>query len=203
MAVWGVRVRRLVEDLMELAGGLGLEGRREFRTRDRTRIDFAFTLGARRLLAVEFEGSRKWLFARVLYNAVKAHRAEFPAILFVYPYRDLPKAGRSWVPDYVEGTLGLRLGLCHPKRCVEAARVMLSVLSDQLGMEIDRHDEEEGEGWTVVVGAESWTRLWEASPNPSVGRGRVKSKRKRRTTAKTKRGVRRGGGGSYPFVTGC
>jgi len=182
-----VRVKRLVEGLMELAGELGVEGWREFRTRDHTRIDFAFTLGARRLLAVEFEASRKWLFARVLYNAVKAHRAEFPALLFVYPYRDLPRAGRSWVPEYVEGSLGLKLGLCHPKRCVEAARLMLS---EQLGLEQGRGEggEIEGEehgagGWTVVVGVEGW-RLWESNSPAKVGRSSGRGRARRRKKKK-------------------
>ncbi|MDO8123551.1 MAG: hypothetical protein Q6364_04145, partial [Candidatus Hermodarchaeota archaeon] len=93
-----MRVKALVAGLKELVEELGIEGWHEFRTPDRTRIDFAVTQSSNRLLAVEFERSRKWLFARVLYNSVKAQRAEFPAILFVYPFYDLPRAGRSWVP---------------------------------------------------------------------------------------------------------
>lgn len=120
-----MRIKGLVAGLTELVAELGVEGWREFRTPDRTRIDYAITKGSQRLLAVEFEQSRKWLFARVLYNAVKAQRAEFPAILFVYPFYDLPRAGRSWVPNYVEDTLGLRLALCHPRDCMPATRALI------------------------------------------------------------------------------
>ncbi|MFW9934123.1 MAG: hypothetical protein ACFFDU_01155 [Candidatus Thorarchaeota archaeon] len=120
-----MRIKGLVAGLTGLVAELGVEGWREFRTPDRTRIDYAITKGSQRLLAVEFERSRKWLFARVLYNAVKAQRAEFPAILFVYPFYDLPRAGRSWVPNYVEDTLGLRLALCHPRDCMPATRALI------------------------------------------------------------------------------
>lgn len=120
-----MRVKTLVAELTELVAEFRIEGWHEFRTPDRTRIDYAITKGPQRLLAVEFERSRKWLFARVLYNAVKAQRAEFPAILFVYPFYDLPRAGRSWVPNYVEDTLGLRLALCHPRDCLVSARTLI------------------------------------------------------------------------------
>jgi hypothetical protein len=120
-----MKVKALVAGLSELVSELDVEGWREFRTPDRTRIDYAITKGSQRLLAVEFERSRKWLFARVLYNAVKAQRAEFPAILFVYPFYDLPRAGRSWVPNYVEDTLGLRLALCHPRDCMPATKALV------------------------------------------------------------------------------
>ncbi|MFX0168486.1 MAG: hypothetical protein ACFE89_03920 [Candidatus Hodarchaeota archaeon] len=120
-----MRVKALIAGLQELVNELNIEGWHEFRTSDQTRIDFAITKGAQRLLSVEFERSRKWLFARVLYNSVKAQRAEFPAILFVYPFYDLPRAGRSWVPTYVEEELGLRLALCHPRDCIAATRALI------------------------------------------------------------------------------
>jgi hypothetical protein len=125
LGVRSMRVKALVAGLVEVVGELGVEGWSEFRTPDRTRIDYAITKGSQRLLAVEFERSRKWLFARVLYNSVKAQRAEFPAILFVYPFYDLPRAGRSWVPNYVEDTLGLRLALCHPRDCIPATKALI------------------------------------------------------------------------------
>ncbi len=180
-----VRVKILAEGLKALAEELGLEGWQEFRTPDRTRIDFTFTRGAERLLAVEFERSRKWLFARVLYNAVKAQRAEFPVILFVYPFYDLPRAGRSWVPSYVEGTLGLRLGLCHPRDCNLAARALLA---EQLGLpassdvsETDRVITKVTEAQvrtppSLTVGAEDWRRATQKSSSSK------RSTRKRSTS---------------------
>lgn len=171
-----------------MAEELGLDGWREFRTPDRTRIDFAFTKGAQRLLAVEFERSRKWLFARVLYNAVKAQRAEFPVILFVYPFYDLPRAGRSWVPSYVEETLGLRLGLCHPRDCEPAVRALLA---EQLGLpassdvsETDRvitkiTDSGVGTPPSLTVGAEAWRRTTQKrSSSKRSTRKRTTSRRK-------------------------
>ncbi|MFX1317756.1 MAG: hypothetical protein ACFE9D_09255 [Promethearchaeota archaeon] len=120
-----MQIKALIAGLTELVAELGVDGWQEFRTPDQTRIDYAITKGSQRLLAVEFEQSRKWLFARVLYNAVKAQRAEFPAILFVYPFYDLPRAGRSWVPNYVEDNLGLRLALCHPRDCLVSTRTLI------------------------------------------------------------------------------
>jgi hypothetical protein len=183
-----VRVKILAEGLKAVAEELGIEGWREFRTPDRTRIDFAFTKGAQRLLAVEFERSRKWLFARVLYNAVKAQRAEFPVILFVYPFYDLPRAGRSWVPNYVEDTLGLRLGLCHPRDCESAVRALLA---EQLGQpsscavsETDRvitkvTDAPTGAPPSLTVGAEAWRQAAQKRTSP-------KRSTRKRSTARRK-----------------
>jgi len=185
-----MQVKALVAGLTQLAGKLGVESWREFRTPDATRIDFAFTQGARRLLAVEFERSRKWLFARVLYNAVKAQRAEFSAVLFVYPYYDLPRAGRSWVPEYVEKTLGMRLALCHPRDCIKATQALLA---EQLNMPASQDVTEKdnviaGIGSTLAprpsslaVGATAWQQIG-ASPTP-----RNPARRQRSRTAKTRR----------------
>jgi hypothetical protein len=185
-----MRVQALVAGLTQLAAQLGVEGWSEFRTPDATRIDFALTQGSRRLLAVEFERSRKWLFARVLYNAVKAQRAEFSAILFVYPYYDLPRAGRSWVPEYVEKTLGMRLALCHPRDCIKATQALLA---EQLDMPASQDVTEKdnviaGIGSTLeprppslAVGATAWQQI--GSPPSS----RTPARRQRSRTTKTKR----------------
>ncbi len=161
--VHSMRVKALVAGLTELVEELSVEGWHEFRTLDRTRIDFAITKGSQRLLAVEFERSRKWLFARVLYNAIKAQRAEFPAILFVYPFYDLPRAGRSWVPNYVEETLGLRLALCHPRDCLVSTRTLIC---EQLNLpvpteitEIDYVISSNTIPESLKVGAEAWKAL--------------------------------------------
>lgn len=182
-----MRVKALIVGLQELVAELGVEGWHEFRTPDRTRIDFAITKGSQRLLAVEFERSRKWLFARVLYNSVKAQRAEFPAILFVYPFYDLPRAGRSWVPNYVEDTLGLRLALCHPRDCLSATRALIheqlkipvssdivetdSVISTTATNELSKSS-------SLKVGSKAWKAAKSSSPS--------KTRRKRRTTKSKK-----------------
>jgi len=176
-----MRVKALVAGLADLVEELGVEGWHEFRTPDRTRIDFAITKGTQRLLAVEFEQSRKWLFARVLYNAVKAQRAEFPAILFVYPFYDLPRAGRSWVPNYVEDTLGLRLALCHPRDCIPVTKALIcEQLNLPLSSEIVENDcvitmNTEIQPNSLKVGAAAWK-----SPGSTI----IK-KRKKRQTKKT------------------
>ncbi len=158
-----MRVKALVAGLTELVEELGVEGWHEFRTPDRTRIDFAITKRSQRLLAVEFERSRKWLFARVLYNSVKAQRAEFPAILFVYPFYDLPRAGRSWVPNYVEDKLELRLALCHPRDCLIATRTLIC---EQLNLpvptditETDCVISSNTPPQSLKVGAEAWKAM--------------------------------------------
>jgi hypothetical protein len=192
-----MQVKALVAGLTHLAGTLGVEGWSEFRTPDATRIDFAFTQGARRLLAVEFERSRKWLFARVLYNAVKAQRAEFSAVLFVYPYYDLPRAGRSWVPEYVEETLGMRLALCHPRDCIKATQALLA---EQLQMPASQEVTEKDNiivaagsalgprPSSLAVGANAWQRIGSPpSPNSrarSPRRPTRRTKRKKRTSRK-------------------
>lgn len=175
-----MRVKALVAGLVEVVSELGVEGWPEFRTPDRTRIDYAITKGAQRLLAVEFERSRKWLFARVLYNAVKAQRAEFPAILFVYPFYDLPRAGKSWVPNYVEDTLGLRLALCHPRDCIPATRALvceqlnLPVSSDIIENDCVITTRSEEKPKSLKVGAPEW----KAATSTTKGKGRKPRKRK-------------------------
>jgi hypothetical protein len=176
-----MRIANLVEELKSLVNELQVEGWREFRTRDNTRIDYAITKDATRLLAIEFEKSRKWLFARVLYNAVKAQRAEFPAILFVYPFYDLPRAGRSWVPTYVEDILGLRLALCHPRDCIVATRALLfEQLELPLSKEVSEKDwvitKNQVSAPSLKIGAKAWQKS-RRSPTK-------KRKKPRRSTSK-------------------
>lgn len=206
-----MRAQALVVGLKELAAQLGVEGWSEFRTPDATRIDFALTQGSRRLLAIEFERSRKWLFARVLYNAVKAQRAEFSAILFVYPYYDLPRAGRSWVPEYVEKTLGMRLGLCHPRDCIKATRALLA---EQLNIPASQEVTEKDNviagiestlaprPSSLAVGATAWQQIGSSpAPRNPVRRQRsrtAKTRRKKSSSGTRKTPVRRVTRGSGP-----
>ncbi len=164
-----MRIANLVEELTSLVKELHVEGWREFRTRDKTRIDYAITKDAKRLLAIEFEKSRKWLFARVLYNAVKAHRAAFPAILFVYPFYDLPRAGRSWVPTYVEDILDLRLALCHPRDCIAATRaLLLEQLELPLSKEVSEKDWVITKNHTNAPSLKIGAKAWRKSPKGST-----------------------------------
>jgi hypothetical protein len=176
-----MRIKALIAGLSELVTELEVEGWHEFRTPDQTRIDFAITRGAQRLLAVEFEQSRKWLFARVLYNAVKAQRAEFPAILFVYPFYDLPRAGRSWVPNYVEDILGLRLALCHPRDCIPATR---AIICEQLNLPVSSDIVENDRVITrnngktsgsLKVGAAAWKASTSTTSKKRKRRGKQKT----------------------------
>ncbi len=179
-----MRVKALIADLTELVAEHGVEGWHEFRTPDRTRIDYAITKGSQRLLAVEFERSRKWLFARVLYNSVKAQRAEFPAILFVYPFYDLPHAGRSWVPNYVEDTLGLRLALCHPRDCLIAAHTLICEQLDlPLPTDVTETDciiSSNREPESLKLGAEAWKSIKSRS-------AAKKHRKKREKTTKSRK----------------
>jgi len=178
-----MRVQALIAGLEELVNELNVEGWQEFRTSDNTRIDFAITQGARRLLSVEFERSRKWLFARVLYNAVKAQRAEFPAILFVYPFYDLPRAGRSWVPSYVEDELGLRLALCHPRDCLDATRTLIC---EQLQLPIPGNVVETDciISTTVPSSLKVGAKAWKAMKAPSTGRRKKRAQSKKGASKK-------------------
>ena len=182
-----MRVPALIARLQELVNELNVEGWEEFRTPDNTRIDFAITQGVKRLLSVEFERSRKWLFARVLYNAVKAQRAEFPAILFVYPFYDLPRAGRSWVPSYVEEELGLRLALCHPRDCIVATQTLVC---EQLQLPIPGNVVEQDcviatTPSSLKVGADAWKTM----KAPSSGRRKKRGQTKK--TASKKKSLRK------------
>ncbi|MFW9831979.1 MAG: hypothetical protein ACFFD8_09410 [Candidatus Thorarchaeota archaeon] len=178
-----MRVKSLVLELQELVKTVGVEGWHEFRTPDRTRIDFAITQGSRRLLAIEFERSRKWLFARVLYNSVKAHRAEFPAILFVYPFYDLPRAGRSWVPNYVEDILGLRLALCHPRDCLSATRALIhEQLKMPVSSDIIETDNVITTTTTVEMAKPASLKVGAMAWKTTKPRSKAKKQKKRRTS---------------------
>jgi hypothetical protein len=180
-----MRVKTLIASLDELVEELKVEGWKEFRTPDKTRIDYGITRGSQRLLSVEFERSRKWLFARVLYNAVKAQRAEFPAILFVYPFYDLPRAGRSWVPTYVEDELGLRLALCHPRDCIPATRTLIC---EQLQLPIPDNVVERNCVITTTappslkVGAEAWKSMKASTSGKQKKQSRTKKTQKKKST---------------------
>ncbi|MDO8056738.1 MAG: hypothetical protein Q6361_07750, partial [Candidatus Hermodarchaeota archaeon] len=97
---------------------------------------------------------------------------------FVYPFYDLPRAGRSWVPSYVEDELGLRLALCHPRDCIDATRTLIC---EQLQLPIPRNVVETDCVITTMapsslkVGAEAWNRM----KTPSSAKRKKRSQTKK------------------------
>jgi len=112
-----IKVKTLTRQIVALADELGLKAVPEYRTPDGTRIDVAILGGERRLLAIELEASFKWFPQRVLYDAVKAHRAGFPELWIVTPFRNSP----GWVLNYAE-ELGLRLRMLEGEEVLEGLR---------------------------------------------------------------------------------
>ncbi|WP_048148185.1 hypothetical protein [Palaeococcus ferrophilus] len=108
-----IRVKGLTKELMILAERKGFEAVPEYRTRDGTRVDVALLMAGRPLLAVEFENSYKWIKQRVLYNAVKAHRAGFRELWVVYPFKNLSLGG--WLDEFISGELGLMVRTLRPE----------------------------------------------------------------------------------------
>ncbi|NJE43007.1 hypothetical protein [Thermococcus sp. GR6] len=100
-----IKVKTLTREAVELCKELGLTAIPEYKTEDGSRIDIAVLNGEEKLVAIELEASFKWMRQRVLYNAVKAHRAGFRELWIVTPFKK-PKLG--WVEGYVK-ELGLRL----------------------------------------------------------------------------------------------
>jgi len=115
-----IRVKTLTREIISLTQELGLKAVSEYRTGDGTRIDVALLDGERKLLAIELEASFKWFPQRVLYDVVKAHRAGFPELWVVTPFRGSP----GWVSGYAE-ELGLKLE-------IKSDRTLLAELRDLL-----------------------------------------------------------------------
>ncbi|NJF25711.1 hypothetical protein [Thermococcus sp. Bubb.Bath] len=105
-----IKVKTLTRQIIELSSELGLQAVPEYRTPDGTRIDIAILDGEKKLLAIELEASFKWFPQRLLYDAVKAHRAGFPELWVVTHFRAKP----GWVEDYVK-ELGIKLVLMSPE----------------------------------------------------------------------------------------
>lgn len=112
-----MRVEELTPKIINLAGRYDLEVVDEFTTKDMTRIDIAVLNGEDRVLAVEFERTYKWIRRRILYNGIKAHRADFRNVFFVYPFKK-KSVQNSWVIDFLED-LGMNVELIHPDNCVK------------------------------------------------------------------------------------
>ncbi|GAB6100891.1 hypothetical protein JCM16138_01140 [Thermococcus atlanticus] len=111
-----IKVKTLTREIISLTQELGLRAVPEYRTEDGGRIDLAILRGDEKLLAIELENSFKWIRQRVLYNAVKAHRAGFPELWVVYPFK-MPRLG--WVASFIEEELEMKLLILQPEEFVE------------------------------------------------------------------------------------
>jgi len=111
-----IKVKSLLREAEAVCSRKSLLAIREYRTEDGSRIDLAILRGDEKLLAIELEASFKWIRQRVLYNAVKAHRAGFPELWVVYPFK-MPRLG--WVASFIEEELGMKLLILQPEEFVE------------------------------------------------------------------------------------
>lgn len=123
-----IKVKTLTRQIVEFFSELGLTTIPEYRTPDGTRIDVAILNGGQKLLAIELEASFKWFPQRVLYDVVKAHRAGFPELWVITPFKNV-KPG--WVLNYAE-ELGVRLKVLPPEELEKeiAGIRAFSLLSD-------------------------------------------------------------------------
>ena len=115
-----IKVKTLTRQIIALAGELGLEAVSEYRTTDGTRMDIAILDGERKLLAIELEASFKWFPQRVLCDVVKAHRAGFPELWVVTPFRASP----GWVLKYAE-ELGISVRIMGEGKVLPELRTSL------------------------------------------------------------------------------
>lgn len=107
-----IKVKTLTRQILALAEELGFNAVPEYRTPDGTRIDVAVLKGEEKLLAIELEASFKWFPQRVLYDVIKAHRAGFPELWIITPFRN---AKPGWVMNYAE-ELGVELKILSPEK---------------------------------------------------------------------------------------
>lgn len=112
-----MKVKGLIEEIKELAEERGLEAVEELYTSDRTRIDVAILKEEKKLLAIEFERTYKWIRRRILYNGIKAYRAGFKDLLMIYPFSQ-NSVPNSWVMDYLED-IGMNIDIVHPDDCLK------------------------------------------------------------------------------------
>lgn len=110
-----MKVKKITSEIKDLVEDLEPNAIVEYSTDDRTRIDIAILDQRNKILAIEFEKTYKWIRRRILYNGIKAYRAGFDDILFIYPFskRSVPN---SWVIDFLED-LGMEIELLHPDNC--------------------------------------------------------------------------------------
>ncbi|NJE03960.1 hypothetical protein [Thermococcus sp. MV11] len=118
-----IKVKTITREIIALAQELGLRAVPEYRTPDGTRIDVAILKNEQRLLAIELEASFKWFPQRVLYDVVKAHRAGFPELWIVTPFRGSP----GWVESYAK-ELGLKMEIKSDRAIIDELKARLARL---------------------------------------------------------------------------
>ena len=121
-----IKVKTLTREIISLARELGLRAVPEYRTPDGTRIDVAILKGEKKLVAIELEASFKWFPQRLLYDVVKAHRAGFPELWVVTPFRS---AKPGWVLNYAK-EIGMRLRIMAPE---DVEKEMTGITSSPCG----------------------------------------------------------------------
>ncbi|KXB06546.1 hypothetical protein AKJ51_03545 [candidate division MSBL1 archaeon SCGC-AAA382A20] len=89
------------------------ETEKEFTTSDNSRVDLAILKNENPFMAVEFEGSYKWMRSRVLYDAIKADREGFPSLAVVYPFKQRGLKN-CWIFDFIENELDAEVKIIHP-----------------------------------------------------------------------------------------
>ena len=108
-----MKIKKLEKEIAEVFSETKFETEIEFTTGDNSRVDLAILKDGNPLLAVEFEGSYKWMRSRVLYDAVKADREGFPYVAVVYPFKQRGLKN-CWIFDFIESDLTVRAKIVHP-----------------------------------------------------------------------------------------
>lgn len=108
-----MKIKKLENEISEIFPDPEFETRKEFTTGDNSRVDLAVLHNGDPLLAVEFEGSYKWMRSRVLYDAVKADREGFKNLAVVYPFKQRGLKN-CWIFDFIEGDLDVTVKIVHP-----------------------------------------------------------------------------------------
>lgn len=108
-----MKIKKLEGKISEIFQSSEFETKKEFTTDDNSRVDLAVLRKSKPLIAVEFEGSYKWMRSRVLYDAIKADREGFPHLAVVYPFKQRGLKN-CWIFDFIETDLNVRAKIIHP-----------------------------------------------------------------------------------------
>lgn len=112
-----MKVKKLTLEIIDLVKPFNIKAVEEYSTDDGTRIDVGILNGSKKLLAIEFERTYKWIRHRLIYNGLKAYRAGFENIMFIYPFN---KKGilNSWIIKFLED-LGMNIQIKNPDNCLK------------------------------------------------------------------------------------
>ena len=108
-----MKIKKLEKEIDEVFSDPEFETEVEFTTGDNSRVDLAVLKDGDPHLAVEFEGSYKWMRSRVLYDAVKADREGFPYLAVVYPFKQRGLKN-CWIFDFIGSELDVAAKIVHP-----------------------------------------------------------------------------------------